>query len=355
MIQQCCIILFIILIFIVFWCMNKSEKFTMKPNIVGGINLYKMVLNNYTTNIKKLLGNNGKTIILLHNTPFNMEIWSALFMKTQQLKSNGEQIPTLICYDLMGHGTGWVSVPQQYNDVSITNKAWDYNIFVEHLYEIFKEHSDTSSATIVGYGFGGLIGQAFTVKYPQLVEKLFVLGTTIRPTITEVPDEVRYLVNWIAANPNIPYLTMPESFVQHNLCLWFDNNDIKDCPLSLNARDKENRFNTIEYLFGKKILRQSYAATYLQVDKMLSTEDLRDDWTAKNINVPIVFLVGDRDHFTNIDTIKQDVLFIRNKVNSVKLYIVNGKHAFPLTETTFMYNLITGKDMSNDPLTLEVN
>ena len=329
---------------------------TSHPTVVGGTVSTKLFFDHSgrSTVVRKLLGDNNKTIILLHNNPFDMEVWSPLFMYVQHLKNIGKKIPNLICYDLLGHGTAWVPVPDQYNDANMKNIAWDFEEFSKDLYEVYQKYVSLGKVTLVGYGFGGTVAQYFALDNYDLIDHLYVIATTIGPTITGVPDEKNYLVNWVAKNPLVTYLTLEQKFVNWGMCMWFDNNDPRVCSDPENAKDDTNSYGTVEYLLANKMYTEASCDTYLQVAKMLGTFDLRPKWKQIKVTCPVTFLIGNRDNYTNLKTIKEDVKIVKQSAPIVNLYMVNGKHGFALVYPEFIYQLISGQDMSKDPLTLEV-
>ena len=147
---------------------------------------------------------------------------------------------------------------------------------------------------------------------------------------------------------------MEESFVQWNLCLWFEINDIRHCATEHNKNDQQNTVNTVEFLLAENMYRTSDSATYLQMDKLASSQDLRPEWTTAQVSFPVTFLLGDNDHYTNVQAIKQDFGLVQKASPDAVLYIVKGKHGFPLMYPEYIYELISNKDMSKDPLTKQV-
>jgi len=356
----------VIMVVVMVYFGNRTENYTssrlsgsdinviVHPEVVGGTSSTKLVYNSAnSTVVRKLLGNNGKTIILVHNSPFNMEVWEPIYMYVQYLKNTGEKIPTLISYDLLGTGTAWVPIPDRYNDANMHNIAWSPEDFSKDLYQVYQKYVGTGKVTIVGYGFGGTVAQYFGLKYDNLIDHLYILATTIGPTISGIPAEKNYLVNWIAKNPLDNYLTMEQKFVDWNLCLWFENSNPLVCSNPENRLDEASAFDTVEFLLASKMYREASCKTYLQVVKLLNTFDLRPKWEETMISCPATFLVGDRDHYTNLKTTKEDIKIVA-KATEAKLYVVKGKHGFPLLHPKFIYQLITGQDMSKNPLTLEV-
>nr|QBK87347.1 MAG: alpha/beta hydrolase fold protein [Marseillevirus LCMAC201] len=332
---------------------DKNIIKTPHATVIGGTISTQMQLKDHSTNVRRLLGDTNETIILIHNSPFNLLVWSPLFMYVQSLKSSGKKIPSLICYDLLGHGTAWLPVDKKYNDTNIENHAWEYKLFSDDLYNIYKKHIRSGKVTVVGYGFGGKVAQAFALDHQDLVNALYVLATSIGPTTTGIRDETSYLAQWISKNPLVTYLTMEQQFVQYNLCMWFQNNDKLTCPYPENAADPVNMFGTVEYLLAAKMFRESSCQTYLQVDKLESTDDLRPLWVKAQLTFPVTFLVAGLDHYTNLDTVKQDMEIVQKATPSSTLYVSEGKHGFTLTHPEYIYDLITGQDMSKNLLTIE--
>jgi len=345
---------------------SKSEPFAtgrltadhpniLHPTVAGTTVTSRLVYNDigYSTLVRKLLGDNGKTIILLHDNPFNMEMWDPMYLYIQSLQNSGQQIPTLLSYDLIGHGTSWEPVDKRYNTGDMNTMAWSLKDFSSQLFKLYKQYVEKGKVVLVGFGFGGTVAQQFTLEHPELIEHLYVLGTTIGKTINGLPDEKNYLVQWIAKHPLITYLTMEQKFVNWNLCLWLENDNPRVCSDPRNMLDRINSYDTIEYLIAKKMFTEASCNTYLQIVKILDTYDLRPQWQSTKVSSPITFLIGDRDHYTDNNTMIQDVNSIKGSSPSIKLYIVNGKHGFVFDSPEYIYKLISGQDMTKDPLTIE--
>lgn len=306
-----------------------------------------------STLLRRLLGDSGQTIVLLHDAPLNLQLWETLYMHTQGLKNKGQKIPTLYSYDLHGHGTAWVPVDPKYDDSNIHNIAWPLSKFSEELYELYQTQIKTGKITLVGYGFGGAVAQDFALKHSEVLDHLYILSSTIGPTENEIPSEVNYLVNWLAKNPGVSYLTLQNTFVHWNMCLWFDNNNLQVCNDPRNANDTRDAFNTSEYLLSNAMFTQTSAESYLQTSKILNSTDFRSRWRASQINCPVTFLASSRDYFINVNALKSDIKDVQASGAKTNLYIVNGKHAFVIMHPTYILELIIGNDMSKNPLTLE--
>ena len=325
---------------------------TSLPTVVGGTVSSKLFLKDHSTVVNKLLGDNNKTVILLHNNPFNMEVWDPLFMYVQELKNSGEEIPNLICYDLLGHGTAWKHVDPKYNDANMSNMAWSFDQFSNDLYDVYQKYVGSGKVIVLGYGFGGAVAQYFALDYPEVIEHLYVVATDIGLTTTVLPTETSYMVKWIQSNPLVTYLTFDSNFVKRNLCLWFENSNPLICANPENANDDENTFNTVEYLLGSKLYREASSTTYFQISKLVNTVDIRPKWRNAKITYPVTVVIPDRDHYSSLKDVEKDMKIIEQASPDAKLYVVDGKHSFALMHPDFIYDLISGKDMSNNPLTL---
>lgn len=336
---------------------NQFDTNFDAQQLVGGITAHKIIFRHHTqhsTNVIRLLGNTDQTVVLLHNSPFNLQVWYPLMAHVQQLYSLGNKIPTLICYDLVGEGTAWMPVPENYNDTNPQNLLWSYEELVDDLHKIFTDFVKEDTITLVGYGSGGDIAQAFALKHPQLIDRLVVLGAPIGPMETGIPENIQYLVDWINKNPLVTYLAMEESFVQWNMCLWFENNNPIQCPYPQNRIDTSNSFNTTEYLKALEMFRLASCTTFLQMEKLSNITDFREQWAAINVSFPISFLIPNNDHYINLPQMQQDFNVIRNASPNAQLLVTRGKHGFPLAEPEYVYGIISGADLSMNPLTVEI-
>lgn len=354
------IVLIVLLVISYRVCRKKIENFdqlieSVLPTVVGGSTASKVVYNDSgdSTNVLKLTGDSDQTIIFIHNTPMNLQIWYPVFMEAQKAKNRGEKIPTMYAYDIIGHGTAWLSVPESYMDTDIDNHIWGYDDYVDQFHTIYEKFVE-GKVTVVGYGTGGLIAQAIGIKYPNIIEKIVVLGSTIGPTETGFTDEIGYLVGWYNQNKNIDYLTMETSFVNHNMCMWFENNNILKCSHPKNREDTTDETTTAQYLIADKIYRQASCTTYVQLDKLAESEDIRKAWDKNTVQFPIQFVIGDRDHYTNLEEMKKDLETVRKTDNLAEMVVIKGKHGFPVSHPDLIYKLALGEDIKTEPLVLQV-
>lgn len=347
------ILLFIfILLIIIFFKINKKENFSTS---LGNIKTSKIIFQNknkHSTDIINLEGNMDDTIIFIHNTPFNMQIWMPLFNYIF-LNTSNSKLPNLLAYDMIGHSTGWVNVPSQFNDLNPNNKAWEMTEFVSDLKEIYEKFVKKGKIKLVGYGTGGKVAQSFALTYPDLIKSLYIMNISISPIKMGIEMENQYLINWIRNNPNVSYLTMEETFIQYNLCLWFNNNKSVCQKISKDDNSPNQIYeDNSSFLLSQNLYRTFNCATYLQMNKLVENLNLQNKWINTKVDFPVNFLISDNDHYTNILNVKNDLETI-NTINDLNLTIVKGTHIFPLTNPDFLFEwIINDKNMLENSSTL---
>jgi len=343
----CTIVLVLVVVIVVF---SKKENFSPEYSPVGGVTTSKIQFSDSSTVVNILTGNSGQTIILVHNTPFTNAIWEPIFDHAYRLYKRGIKIPTLISYDLMGNGTGWVPVPDQYNDANANNRAWNMGMFVDQLHKIYLKYvSPQEKATFVGYGSGSAIVQEYALTWPNTVDKLYAMMFNTG-TVKAVNDPEReYLSGWIRKNPNVTFLTMEQSFLTNNLCRWFENPNPLQCPGTTDTIDETQ---TYQYDLARQLFREANCQAYLQNNKMIAGVDLDTKWNRARVSFPTTFLIANRDYYTDTEIVKKNIVKIQTQ-NTAKLYIVNGKHGFPMMNPMYIYDMITGHDMTNNPSTID--
>lgn len=337
-------------------------------NIIGGTTTDYINYHGHSGILKKLLGNNGKTIILLHNAPLDHNIWAPLFTYTQSLKQKGEKIPTLISYDLLGHGTAWVPVSDgggdnnKFNTADMQSYAWDIDVFVDDLNTIVQYGTEQGLITnnkfsLVGFGFGGAVALQYALQHAANIDKLYLLQFPVGLNIPATPEEIRYMVNRIATtNKYITYLTHDDAFVQNILCQWFEINDSSLCPYPANRLDKRNDTASVEYLIARKLMRESSVTTTLQIIKLLASLNFVDELQrAKTLPFPIVQLIMTQQTASTAAKVRDEFKLISRVTPSQqsRLLFVDSKHGFVISNPAYISELINGKNMTTHPLTVE--
>ncbi|KKL64418.1 hypothetical protein LCGC14_2165250 [marine sediment metagenome] len=344
------IIVAILIVIVLCWYSCRTEKFVdifNKSNASTEFLQY-LDLGDHRTMVKLQRGNSGKTVLLLHNSPMNLDIWMPLFQTMQRISMIGVKTPNLVAYDLRGHGTAWLPVDKKYNDLNTGNYAWTLEQFVEDCKQIYdRVIGDGSQIKICGFGFGGIIAQKYALTYPETIEKLILLQTSIKPTPGLRP-EINYLAGpqgWIARNPHVTYLTSEEKFVQQTLCDWFYLPEESDCPKDplVDKYDDNNDQTAPQYNLVAKLWRQGSSTTTLQADKLLVSTDLVEDWEkAKDLSFGIHILAAMDDPLAPPDvmTATYTAIYNTNRQVIVAFDIVNGRHAFSIMRPDYITGIV---------------
>lgn len=297
-------------------------------------------MGDHNTLVMTQKGNSGKTVLLLHNSPMNLNVWLPLYHTMQRMAMDGFKTPNLICYDLRGHGTAWMPVDNKYNDSNEFNRAWKIKDFVEDCRKIHEDVIGDTDITLCGFGFGGLVAQKYALEYPENIAKLVILQTTIRP-MEGIRTEVEYLSSWAMQNKAVDYLTTDKEYIDRALCDWFYIPG-KKCQY------KEGKYTNDDTLTPQFNLvttqwREASTTTTLQADKMLLATDLIDDWkNAKNIKFSVHIVAGTEDSLAppNQMTKTYTTIYNNNRELMVILDIVNGLHGFAVMRPDYIAGII---------------
>ncbi len=338
----------LVIVVLLLWYIGDFERFTatFDKTQTSSQFLQYADLGDHRTIVQSQKGNNGKTVLLLHNTPMNSNIWQPLFQTIQRINMNGTKTPNLIAYDLRGHGTAWLPVDDKYNDYDVKNTAWTMDQYVQDCKKIYDTVINKGKIIICGFGFGGIVGQKFALTYPELIDSLAILQTTIRP-LPHVRDKVEYLSGpngWIAKNPNVWYLTSEEKFIQDTLCNWFYL-PASQCPGEAIADESQqpNDQDTPQYNLASKMWRQASSTTTLQAFKLLLGTDLTADWkSAQNLPFKVHILAARDDPTAPPDEMTRTYTDIYNTNRSmiVALDIVDGRHGFTIMRPDYIAGII---------------
>jgi pimeloyl-ACP methyl ester carboxylesterase len=323
---------------------NKKEKFNISINEMtpSQQTLKYLDMGDHRTVVQIQKGYDD-IVILLHANPMNINLWQPLFQTMQRFNMNGYKTPTLIAYDLRGHGTAWAPINPKYNDTDVFNTAWTLEQFAIDCKKVYDNLVGNQKVIICGYGFGGSVAQKYALLYPTTVKKLVILQSPTR-SAPGLQEEINYLggVNgWINRNKNISYLTSEEKWIQKVLCGWFYiNNDIL-CP---NREQTDiDEYDTPQYQLVEKMYRQGSSVTTLQVEKLGVATDLARDWeSSPNIDFPIHILAATDDPISPPDLMVQTYSEIYNNNRSLTVIfdVVQGKHGFSVTHPDYIAGIL---------------
>ncbi|MDO8530351.1 MAG: alpha/beta hydrolase [bacterium] len=218
----------------------------------------------------KTFGNGEKTLLILHGWKSNSERWQ----KAAELLA--EKGVTVIVPDLPGFGKS-----------QEPSEAWSLDNYVEWLAEFCRQVPGLEDHFyLAGHSFGGALAAKFALKYPQKVQKLFLVSAAC----------VRQMKFSKKAWYRLSKMVKIFSFVPYY-------------PLARKA-------------FYKFILRKT---DYLQVDGVMKgtylkgvSEDL--SYKINFLKVPVVIIWGDKDTSTPIDQAR----FIHERIPHSTLIVIPG-------------------------------
>ena len=343
------LIFIIFLIFIIYYLVrnrNRNEKFTaLFDRSASSTEFLEAVdLGDHSTTVLIQKGDNGKTVLLLHNSPMTLNIWQPLLQTMQRLSMTGVKTPTLVAYDLRGFGTAWMPVDPSFTDGDLYNVAWSLDQYSQDCRKVYEKIIENGKVIICGFGFGGIIAQDFSLKYPDLVEKLVLLQTSIEQT-PALTSEIQDLVNWISQHKNVTYLTNDEAFVKKTLCQWFYLSASKNCPPDplVDKFDDNNDDSSPQYNMADKMMRQGSSTSMLQSGKLLATTNMIEKWKmAKTIPFGIHILAATDDPLAPPYMMTRTYTNIYNthRETMVVLDIVNGRHGFTIMRTDYIAGIV---------------
>ncbi len=120
----------------------------------------KITVNNVTLNyIEK---GKGKPLIMLHGNGEDLQIFDKLIDKLQKHF-------TVYAIDSRNHGESTKTADYTYETM-----AEDIHQFIEKL--------ELKDVSVIGFSDGAIISLLLTLKYPQILEKMVLLGVNLKPT-----------------------------------------------------------------------------------------------------------------------------------------------------------------------------
>lgn len=338
-----------IAILVLIFFAQRKESFTQLSDAQpSNIIITEVDQTDHRTMVRILKGNSGKTVLLIHNNPATLDIWLPLFQTMQRYNMSGIKTPTLVAYDVRGHGTAWLPVDPKYNDLDLNNTAWTAEQFVTDCKKVYDTIISSGKVKVMGFGFGGFIAQKFALTFPELIEKLIILQTSVRPN-PAVQTQINYLGGpngWIARNPLVTYLTMQEEFANRMLCNWFYLPNEKSCSTqSRSLEDAADRYDdqrSPQYNLTATMWREGSATTTLQTDKLLIGTNLTFEWAKGGFDFPIHILAATDDPSATPTMMTETFTTIQhaNRTLMVVFDIVNGKHGFTIMRPDYIAGII---------------
>lgn len=136
-------------------------------------------------------GSGEKTIVFIHGLSDSLDYWRRLsLMLSDEYK--------VLIYDLRGHG-----------ESDLGNEEFSMDLLSDDLYNLFLK-LNIKKASLIGLSLGGNIALTFTLKHPELVEKLVLMST-----FSENDDNLESKFKEFKNAINISYETFFDAIVKY--------------------------------------------------------------------------------------------------------------------------------------------
>ena len=238
----------------------------------------------------------GDPIIFIHGIGSRKYSWKGII---DELKEKF----LCIIYDLRGHG-----------DSKFNSSDFNLNDLVEDI-EKLRSHLDIYKMHLVGHSLGGMIGPAYTKKYPNKVISTTLLSTAAFRSVND-QQKLLNIINLIeneGLNKVIPNL----------INRWFTDLFIQQNPNIINKRIEQ--------------IKNTPISVFLNVFRIYALTEM-SAWLA-SIKTPCLIMTGEHDTSCNPEINKKIAKIIPNS----KLEILkNLKHAITLESPQLI-----GKKISN--------
>jgi len=334
------ILIGILAIIVIVFLNKRSENFLTARQIEENVAMqtFKYVkLRDHSTLALIQQGNGPHTIILLHNSPVDMGVWNPLFQTVQRLGLQGVVTPTLIAYDMRGHGTAWLPIQEQYTDADPFNHQWTIEEFAQDCKQVYDQIIGSGKIKIGGAGFGGRVAQKFSLLFPELVEQVYLFQSSIRET-PGVSDAIPLLSNWIRTNRLPSYLTQNKKDVDVQMCDWFF---LRNCPNPQDTHVFEDK--SPQYKLMYSLFRRSSATTFLETLKIGVTDNLEQEWIDiqnPQFKVYILAAVHDPAAPPNLMAETYSNIYNNNRELEMIFDVVDGKHGFTNIHPEYIASII---------------
>lgn len=237
----------------------------------------------------------GPTVVLVHGLGLNLEMW-------QWQRDALSQHYQVLSYDLLGHGRS-------------DKPAGEYtmDMMVEQLCQL-TEALDHAQCAVLGFSLGGLIVQAFALKYPNKVSAMGVLNSAHART-----DEQRASIMLRVEQCR---LEGPAATVDDALGRWFSHDFAKAKPEVLAQ--------------VRQWVLANDANVYPELYKLLALADIGLETSVSAIQCPSLIVTGEQDYGNSVAMAEAMAACIPNS----RLEILAGLRHMALAEDPQLCNAL---------------
>ena len=232
---------------------------------------------------------NKKQLIFIHGYLSN---WTCF---RQQINFFKKEKHPIIFFDLRGHGLS-------------KNPKKEKNNTIEHATQDIKDimtKTNTKKAIIIGHSFGGLIAMNFSIKNPELTEKLIILDSSHK-----TPEKLKFLIKIIEHK-------LTKYIIKKALNKKIRTQKIKNQKEPWDVTKEERKTNP-KWFFIKSMLRSNPDTVCYFAEEAL-TKKLTN---LHKITSPTLIIEHNSDEFYT----KQEITETAKKIKNHQLKFYEGKH-----------------------------
>ncbi|HXK80995.1 MAG TPA: alpha/beta fold hydrolase [Bacteroidales bacterium] len=237
----------------------------------------------------------------------------------QQIGSDNKTI--IILHGLYGSGDNWMSIAKKFSDnytvllpdmrnhgKSPHSDIHNYHVMVEDIRELMAERNIVK-AHIIGHSMGGKTAMFFTVKYPELVDKLVIVDIAPSETtkLIEESSHALFHLNLINSLLNIE-IDKASNLKEAKDLLANEIDDKRLIGFLLKNTTKSN---------GKYHWQMNLDAFLHNLPEIMEGLNI-DDFIDRKINTSTLFLKGSNsDYIDNKDYKHIDFIFTNSKIKVI--------------------------------------
>ena len=212
----------------------------------------------------------------------------------------------LILHGFLGSGDNWISVSRKLNDIGFTihlidqrnhgrsfhSEKFDYELMCEDLFN-YIEYYNVINPILIGHSMGGKTAMRFSLKYPELIQKLIVLDTSPR----EYP---------------VLHQAIIDSLKEIDLSIYNTRNSVDD-KLKQSIKQKDLRNFLMKNIYRTNDGKLSFRFNLRSLSKNIGNIGKKIE-SDNQFNADVIFIKGENSEYINeSDKESINILFPNSK------------------------------------------
>ena len=212
----------------------------------------------------------------------------------------------LILHGFLGSGDNWISVSRKLNDIGFTihlidqrnhgrsfhSEKFDYELMCEDLFN-YIEYYNVINPILIGHSMGGKTAMRFSLKYPELIQKLIVLDTSPR----EYP---------------VLHQAIIDSLKEIDLSIYNTRNSVDD-KLKESIKQKDLRNFLMKNIYRTNDGKLSFRFNLRSLSKNIGNIGKKIE-SDNQFNADVIFIKGENSEYINeSDKESINILFPNSK------------------------------------------